>query len=86
MQKSQVLLKQDAKLEYLCVVVEEVVISEFAELNKVQKPNLWPYGNSFVRMLQQIGYQIIRMKCWYCEEPNKCGCASAAMRDLRSGV
>ncbi len=26
------------------------------------------------------------MKCWYCIEPKKCSCASAAMRDLRFGV
>ncbi len=27
-----------------------VVISQFVELNKVQRPNLWPYDYSFMRM------------------------------------
>ncbi len=31
-----------------------VVLSEFAELNKVQRPNLWPYDYSFMRMSRYV--------------------------------
>ncbi len=38
---------QPTKLGY---IYEVIVTPEFAELNKVQRPNLWPYDYSFVRI------------------------------------
>ncbi len=37
-----------------------IVISEFAELNKVQRPNLWPDDYSFMRMSRLVAAQRLR--------------------------
>ncbi len=48
-----------------------IVISEFAELNKVQRPNLWPDDYSFMRMSRLVAagrlpnYQINGGVVWY---------------------
>ncbi len=50
-----------------------VVLAEFAERNKVQRPNLWPYDYSFMRMSRYVAaYRLpnYKIEWWCCAKPN----------------
>ncbi len=51
-----------------------IVISEFAELSKVQKPYLWPDDYSFMQMSRLVAAERLpnyQMKWWSCVVSNK---------------
>ncbi len=59
-----------------------VLLSEFAELNKVQRPNLWPYDYSFIRMGRHVAAQRLpnyQIKWLSCVKPYKLGHVSALL-------
>ncbi len=59
-----------------------IVISEFAELNKVQRPYLWPDDYSFMRTSRLVAAERLpnyQMKWWSCVLSNKRGRVSALL-------
>ncbi len=72
---------QHTKLGILYAVI--IGPSEFAELNQVQRQNLWPYDYSFMRMGRKVPTKRLpnqKIKWWCFVKPNKCGRDSALLR------
>ncbi len=58
------------------VIILVTLLSEFAELDKVQRLNLWPYDNSVMRMSRYVAAKRLpnyKIKWWCFVKPNKRG-------------